>query len=437
MLIAGLVLGVTLVAFEVTSVVTAMPTITEELHGTSLYGLGVAVYTLANMVALVAAGELADRHGPVLPYVVSIATFVVGLVVAASASTMVMVVVGRTLQGAGTGGLQPIAYLLVQRAVPAERQPKMFAILSAGWVLPSLFAPAIAGSIVDAFGWRWVFLSIIPLALLVAALAVRPMRAYGSVAQRSTDSNIAFAFGAASGVGAFCTGIQTATPAWAVVLVVGGAVIAVPSLRRVLPRGVARAATGLPAIALCRILATAAFLGADSFIPLAADRIHGARPLTQGFVIIGAALAWTFGQWVRAHRTVVDAAAAVRTGFLFLALGLALVTPVLWSGWPLWCTFLGWSVGGLGMGLLFNPSTVATMSYATPGVEGKVSSQVNLSDALGFSLMGGIGGAAVAVADRGTIHIATALGLTLALAIVLALAGAGLSSRIRTAPAAV
>jgi hypothetical protein len=200
---------------------------------------------------------------------------------------------------------------------------------------------------------------------------------------------------------------------------------------------VARAATGLPAIALCRILATAAFLGADSFIPLAADRIHGARPLTQGFVIIGAALAWTFGQWVRAHRTVVDAAAAVRTGFLFLALGLALVTPVLWSGWPLWCTFLGWSVGGLGMGLLFNPSTVATMSYATPGVEGKVSSQVNLSDALGFSLMGGIGGAAVAVADRGTIHIATALGLTLALAIVLALAGAGLSSRIRTAPAAV
>jgi hypothetical protein len=318
--------------------------------------------------------------------------------------------------------------------MPAERQPKMFAILSAGWVLPSLFAPAIAGYIVDSFGWRWVFLSIVPLALLVAALAVRPMRAYGAVAQQSTDSNIAFAFGAAAGVGAFCTGIRTAQPVWAVVLAVGGAAIAAPSLRRVLPRGVARAATGLPAIAMCRILATAAFLGADSFIPLAADRIHGARPLVQGFVIIGAALAWTFGQWIRAHWPVTDPAAAVRTGFLLLALGLVLVTPVLWSGWPLWGTFLGWTVGGLGMGLLFNPSTVATMSYASPGVEGKVSSQVNLSDALGFSLMGGIGGAAVAVADRGSIHIATALGLTLALAVVLALAGAVLSGRIRSAP---
>ena len=102
-LMTGLVLGVTLVAFEVTSVVTALPTITDELHGTSLYGLAVAVYTLANMVALVTTGELADRYGPVKPYIASIATFVVGLLVAASAHSMVMVVVGRTLQGAGTG----------------------------------------------------------------------------------------------------------------------------------------------------------------------------------------------------------------------------------------------------------------------------------------------------------------------------------------------
>ena len=68
LLAIGLVLGVTLVAFEVTAVVTAMPTITDELDGDSLYGLAIAVYTLANMVALVAAGELADRHGPALPY---------------------------------------------------------------------------------------------------------------------------------------------------------------------------------------------------------------------------------------------------------------------------------------------------------------------------------------------------------------------------------
>lgn len=435
-LMTGLVLGVTLVAFEVTSVVTAMPTITDELNGTSLYGLGVAVYTLANMVALVATGELADRYGPMRPYVASIATLVLGLVVAAWAPTMVMVVIGRTLQGAGTGGLQPVAYLLVQRAVPTESQPRMFAILSAGWVLPSLFAPAIAGWIVDSFGWRWVFLSIIPPALMVAALAVRPMRAYHAVSDRSFDArSIGMAFAAAAGVGAFCTGIRTAQPVGALLLTACGAGLALPALRRLLPSGFTRCAVGLPAITVCRVLATAAFLGADSFIPLAADRIHGARPLVQGFVIIGAAVAWTMGQWIRVHWPVTDPAAAVRTGFLFLALGVALAAPVLWSWWPLWGTFLGWMVGGIGMGLLYNPTTVATMTYAVPGAEGRISSQVNLSDALGFSLMGGVGGAAVAVADRGTIPIATALGLTFALAALAAVVGAVLSARIRSAPA--
>ena len=96
-----------------------MPTITDELGGDSLYGLAMAVYTLANMVALVAAGEMADRRGPAVPYVLSIATFIGGLAGGRRcAPTMVWVVVGRILQGAGTGGLQPLAYTLVNRAFP-------------------------------------------------------------------------------------------------------------------------------------------------------------------------------------------------------------------------------------------------------------------------------------------------------------------------------
>jgi len=51
LLAAGLVLGVTLVAFEVTAVITALPTITDELSGDSLYGVTLAAYTLANLVA--------------------------------------------------------------------------------------------------------------------------------------------------------------------------------------------------------------------------------------------------------------------------------------------------------------------------------------------------------------------------------------------------
>jgi MFS family permease len=428
----GLVLGVTLVAFEVTAVVTAMPTITDQLHGDSLYGLAVAVYTLANMVALVAAGEFADRRGPAVPYVVSISTFIVGLVVAAAAPTMVWVVVGRTLQGAGSGGLQPIAYTLVSRAFPAARQARMFAILSAGWVLPSLFAPALSGWVVDTFGWRWVFLGIIPFAVVVGALSVQPMRAFAPTRSSPAEpSRIPLAVAAAAGVGAFATGVQMANPLAAISVSVVGAAVAVRALRRLLPAGIGRLRLGFPAIVACRIIATAAFLGADSFIPLAADRIHHVRPLLQGMTIIGAALAWTGGQWVRSRHPVTRPDLAVRNGFLVMLLGLVLVVPVLWPGWPLWATFLGWAVGGFGMGLLFNPTTVAAMGYATSGTEGRVSSQLSLGDAFGFSLMGGLGGGAVALADHTSFSIRGALGVNFALAIVLAIVGAVAASRIR------
>jgi hypothetical protein len=72
------------------------------------------------------------------------------------------------------------------------------------------------------------------------------------------------------------------------------------------------------------------------------------------------------------------------------------------------------------MGLLFNPTTVTAMSHADEGAEGLVSSQVNLADAVGFSTMGGIGGAMVAISKRTSLPLSGALGINFGLAIMLA-----------------
>ncbi len=431
-LAAGMVLAVMLVAFEVTSVITALPTITDELGGDSLYGVTLAVYTLANLVALVAIGEFSDRRGPALPFVLCIATLIIGLVVAATAPSMTWIVVGRGLQGAGTGGFTPIAYSLVKRAFPQDRQPMMYAYLSAGWVLPSLFAPALSGWVTDAFGWEWVFLGIVPFAIAVGALAVGPMMRFKPQHHVRRLSRVPTALTAAIGIGLFITGLRSANLLVVLASTIGGAAIALPALRRLFPTGYMTARHGFAAVVACRILATATFLGADSFIPLAADRIHGQPPVVQGFVIIGAALSWTAGSWVSARRPAANPAAAIRNGFLVMLLGLVLVVPVLWSGWPMIATFFGWAVGGLGMGLLFNPATVAAMSYAVDGREGEVSGQIALADSVGFSLMGGIGGATVAVADRTSWSLVGALGTNFALAATLALLGAIAARRVRS-----
>ncbi len=435
LLAIGLVLGVTLVAFESTAVITALPTIADELGGDSLYGVALACYTLADLVALVAAGLLADRIGPRIPFLLSITTFVVGLTVAGTANTMVVVVLGRTLQGAGTGGFAPLAYVLVKRAFPDNRQPTMYALLSAGWVLPSLIAPAFAGIVTEHAGWQWVFLSIIPLAIAVGAIASRPMRAFGPArtGEHAAPRRLLYALGAAGGVGALVIGLQADHLVTAVVSSVAGVMLAVPMLKRLQPVGFFRASSGLSAVLACRVMATATFLGVDSFVPLAADRIHGATAMVQGFVIVGAALAWTAGQAIMSRRTDIAPRAPVRLGFLLLIAGTLLVVPVLWSGWPLWVTFLSWPVGGLGMGILFNPSTLAAMSFAEPGNEGTVSGQTHFADALGFSLMGGIGGATIAIADRTSLGLRMAIGINFSLAIGCALIGLLASRGVRRA----
>jgi MFS family permease len=307
----------------------------------------------------------------------------------------------------------------------------MFALMSTGWLLPSLFAPAVSGWIVSTFGWRWVFLGIIPAAVVVGVLAAIPMRAFDATGA-PTASRIPAAFRLAAGVGVVAVGLQSGS--WPITLVAVGAglTVAISGGRLLFPTGLPRATTGLPAILAVRALATAAFLGVDSFVPLAADRIHHVSPLVQGFTIIGAALLWSSGQWWRARHPEVPAVVSVRRGLMLMATGALAVTPVLSPHWPLWAVFIGWAPAGFGMGLLFNPTTVAAMSYAEEGREGRVSSQVTLADSLGFSAMGAIGGAMVAAADRGVWSIRAALGANFVVTFALAALAFAAAARVRS-----
>ncbi|CAB4885170.1 unannotated protein [freshwater metagenome] len=415
----GLVLSVTLVAFDTTAVITALPTIADTLHGDSLYGATLAAYMLADLVALVWAGQQADLHGVRRPFLACIAMFVLGLLVAGTATSMQMVLLGRLLQGAGNGGFAPLAYIAVRRAFPADRQAGMYAYLSAGWVIPSLLGPVVSGIVVDQFGWRWVFIGIIPLALTVALLTARAM-AHLSPPDAVLDrrpGRLPRAFQAAAGVGLLTIGLQNRSLPLAVAMSAVGVAIAVPALKFMLPEGVLRARQGLPAIVTVRFLATATFLGVDSFVPLAADRLHGARPIVQGSVVAGAAITWTIGQAITARRVDrIRPGPTARLGFGFMLLGIATVAPVLSPHWPLPLTFVAWCLGGFGMGILFNPTTVASMTYATDGREGEISSQIHLADSLGFGLMGAIGGATVAAADHTSFTLQGAIGANFVLA---------------------
>jgi hypothetical protein len=108
---------------------------------------------------------------------------------------------------------------------------------------------------------------------------------------------------------------------------------------------------------------------------------------------------------------------------------------VVWESTPLWTTSLAWTVAGLGIGLVFNTTSVTAMAAALPGGEGLVASQLQIADALGFALVGGIGGALVGLADRGSVSLSNALAIQFGLSFAAAVVGALLGGRVTPAKA--
>lgn len=434
-LAVGVVMAITMNAFEAMSVATAMPAVADDLGGDSLYGAAFSAYMLANLIALVAAGEQADRRGPAAPFLAGVVVFAAGLVLAGLAPTMLVIVVGRALQGAGAGTLASVAYVAVGRAWTQDRQPRMFAMLAAAWVVPSLIAPAAAGFVSEQLSWRWVFLGLIPLLPVLVALALPALAALGPPDASAAPSRVPRAIVLALGVGCLVVGLASDHLVVALALVVPGAVVAWLALVGLLPPGVARARRGVPAAIAARLCVGVGFFGADTFIPLAATRLHGATTLVGGLVITGASLTWTLGATMSAraaagHR---PPSASVGLGFVALSAGIALTFPVIWSGVPLGATAVAWTVAGLGIGLVFNTTSVTAMASAAPGAEGLIASQLQIADALGFALVGGVGGALVAVADRTALTLSTALGIQFAVALAAALVGVLIAGRVNLA----
>jgi len=171
-LTTGLVLTITFVASEALAVVTVMPVAARDLGGLRLYGWVFSGFMLGNVVGIVAAGQQADRRGPAVPFVAGLALFASGLAVAGLAPTMGALLAGRVCQGMGAGGITAAAYPSIGRSLPGPLQARMMAVLSTAWVAPGLAGPALSAEVAHLFGWRWVFLGLLPVVAVAGTIGM-------------------------------------------------------------------------------------------------------------------------------------------------------------------------------------------------------------------------------------------------------------------------
>jgi MFS family permease len=422
-LTAGLVLAITLVGFEALAVATVMPDVEDDLGGVALYGWVFSAFFLGNVVGIVAAGHGADRHGPARPFAIGIALFAAGLLGAGSAPSMALLVAARAVQGLGAGAIPAIAYVAIGRAYPAELQARMFAVMSTAWVVPSVAGPSVSAAVSQALGWRWVFLGLLP---LVAANAVTTTRSLRPLDHRSRDDHAdhrAAALVLAVGAGLVLGAASSRSPLCAVPLAVAGAYLGGRAFTRLMPAGTLRLQRGMPAAVALRGVIAFAFFGADAFVTLTLTDVRGTSIAFGGLALTGAALAWTAGAWIQAHRVeAVGPRTFVRAGAATIACGVGGMILVANTSVPLAAAIVAWSLAGFGMGIAYAPLSLVVLADAPPGREGAASASLNLSETLGVALGTGASGAVVAAGDATGWAVATSLTIAFAMCGAIALA---------------
>ena len=400
-LTVGLVLTVTFVASEALAVVTVMPVAARDLGGLRLYGWVFSAFMLGSVVGIVVAGREADRRGPAIPFMAGLALFGSGLAVAGLAPSMGVLVAGRVLQGVGAGAIPSVAYAAIGRSLPGPLRARMMAVLSTAWVAPGLAGPALAAEVAHLFGWRWVFLGLLPVVGVAGSIAVPALIRLGRPrTARAPEHRLTDAVRAAAGATMVLAGLTLAAGAGAGAgagLIVAGGIIGLPALRRLVPAGTLTARPGLPAVILSRGLLTFAFFGADAYVTLAITAVRHRSPLVAGVAVTGATLAWTAGAWAQARLgDAWEGRRLVRAGLVIVLAGIAGMAGALQPGVPVAVGLAAWTVAGLGMGLAYAPTSLMMLREAPPGREGWASASLNLADVLGTAIGIGVGGAAVA-----------------------------------------
>jgi MFS family permease len=419
-------------AFESLAVTTIMPTVSRELDGEALYSLAFSATLAASVIGMVVAGGWSDRRGPSGPLIASMAVFVIGLVLSGTAETMPVFIVGRFLQGLGSGATIVALYVVVARIYPASLHPRMFGAFATAWVLPSLIGPPVAGAVADTVGWHWVFLGVGVICVIAAGAIVPALRQLRSVAVvvGTAGARWAVLWAVVVAIAVLAIGVggeNGGAFAWPIVAV--AFIVVVIALRPLLPRGTLTARRGLPATVLLRGAVAAPFFATEVYLPYLLHERYGLPSWQAGLILTVGALSWAAGSTLQGRlgdRMSHSATVRIGAAIVFAGIALELLTAALLLS-PV-VAAVGWFLAGGGMGLLFPRLSTMVLSLSSDTDQGFNSSALTIADSTA---------AATAVAFAGLVF--TAFGAAsgggfvaaLALTTVLGLVAIPIAARVR------
>jgi EmrB/QacA subfamily drug resistance transporter len=175
-ILISLLLTMFLAALDQTIVATALPTIGRQFGDVTSLSWVITAYLLASTAVAPVFGTLSDIYGRRVTIIIALALFMAGSVMCALAPNMLVLILGRGLQGLGGGGILPIVQTVISDVVTPRERGQYQAYFSGVWVAAGIGGPILGGLFAEHLHWSMIFWINVPLGIVALGMLLPNMK---------------------------------------------------------------------------------------------------------------------------------------------------------------------------------------------------------------------------------------------------------------------
>ncbi|PDS75150.1 MFS transporter [Rhizobium sp. L43] len=386
--------GVALYAVESYITATIAPSIVRDIGGLALFSWVTSLFVAAAVLGSIFVAMRPRGITLRAVYVIAALVFGVGSLIAAAAPSMPVVLIGRAIQGLSTGALAALGYAFIRFVYPEPLWPKASTLYAAIWGVATVIGPTLGGFFSSGGSWRYAFIVLVPLGLVMAALAPRLLPEVEDDREqvKTPVVQIGLLLAAVLMVGAAGTIEMTS----AKIMLIAASVAAVSAMlaverrsrNRLLPSGAVSLSRPISRVYLT-MFAVTVVLVSDVFIPYFLQVLHGVTPIISGYLVALVALGWTFAAFLGGSLTGSKAHAAIVIGALIEAAATASLAVFLASDNPsahmlvIAPAAIGMFMMGFGIGLGWGHLVAMVLTLVADSEQDKASSAIPTMSSLG------------------------------------------------------